>query len=512
MTMKRYYLLTPFLFTLAYFLNTYYWIATITSPDQLFRPLLVLWMVLALLFYPAYRLTGDIKLASLALTIFVFSFYFSETFFKVMGLLVLSGVVIGILYSRLRRFKLGIDQLFILLNTVATAIIIFSLSLNIQAFARVPWSTYWDSVSRATEYAISGVEDAAVKPDIYYVVLDGYPHSDILKKLYKYDNSQFTTYLKDKGFIVPDNIHSNYGMTAVSVSSTLNMDYLDSYAPGLENSHFWWLMAPLIDQSRTRTFLESQGYQYISTSTWTMLDKPAAAYDSRPFPLMLNDMERFLLGATPLGYLSPMLRNVASVPTYETHRKEINHFFTSMDEISRIAGPKFIFAHVTAPHPPFVFDGKGNPIDPPGNFNMNDAADFYGSDQDYQQGYIGQVEYINSHMEVVLDEILKRSKTPPIIIIQADHGSAMLADFESAANTCIQERFSPFAAYYLPGVSADTIPAELSNVNLFRIVLNQYFYAELPLLENRQYYYNGRLTIFQTVDVTSRLHDECTIP
>jgi hypothetical protein len=510
--MKRHYLLTPFLLTLAYLLNTYYWIARIASPDQLFRPLLLLWMVLGLLLFPAYWLTRNLQLASLGLGIFVFGFYFSESFFKVVGSIVLATLVVWILYSRIRGFKVLLDHLFILLNGVAASIIIFSLYLNIQSFAHVPWLTYWASVEQARQFSIDGVPSySATRPDIYYIILDGYPRSDILKTLYRYDNSQFTAYLKNKGFIIPKGIHSNYGMTAVSVSSTLNMDYLDSYSPGLKESHFWWLMVPFIDQSRTRTFLESQGYKYISMSTWSMLDKPNATYTSRPFLLMLTDMERYLLGATPLGYLDPVLRNFASIPTYDTHRKQITHFFTSLTEIPRIAGPKFVFAHVTVPHPPFVFDGNGNPLDPPVNFNMNDAADFYGSDREYREGYVGQVEYTNTQMQTVVDEILKQSPTPPIIIIQADHGSAMLTDFESANNTCVQERFSPFAAYYLPGVRSEVIPSDLTNVNLFRIILNQYFDTDLPLLKNRQYYYQGRLYIFRTVDVTSRVDEECTV-
>jgi hypothetical protein len=403
------------------------------------------------------------------------------------------------------------DHFFILLNGIAATIIVFSLYLNIQSFAQVPWLTYWDSIDQAREYSIDDVPHSATKPDIYYIILDGYPRSDILKKLYRYENSQFTTYLENKGFIVPDENHSNYGMTAVSLSSTLNMDYLDSYAPGLENSHFWWLMVPLIDQSRTRTFLESQGYKYVSMSTWSMFDKPNTIYNSRPFPLMLSEMERYILGATPLGYLSPLVHNFASVPSYDTHRKQITQFYASLEDISSIPGPKFVFAHVTAPHPPFVFDSHGNPLNPPGNFSMNDASDFYGSDREYQTGYVGQVGYTNAHMQVVVDEILKESTTPPIIIIQSDHGSAMLSDFESADNTCIQERFSPFAAYYLPGVRPEVIPSDLTSVNLFRIILNQYFDTDLPLLENRQYYYQGRIYIFRTTDVTSRVNDECTI-
>ena len=509
--MKRHYLLTPFLLTLAYLLNTYYWIARIASPEQLFRPLLVLWVVLGLLFFPAYWLIRNLRLASLVLSIFVFGFYFSESFFKVIGSIVLATMVVWVLYSRIRGFTVLLDHLFILLNGVAASIILFSLYLNIQSFALVPWLTYWNSVEQVRQPSIHGGLYSATRPDIYYIVLDGYPRSDILKTLYQYDNSQFTAYLENKGFIVPAKIQSNYGMTAVSISSTLNMDYLDSYSPGLEDSHFWWLMVPFIDQSRARTFLESQGYRYISISTWSMLDRPNATYDSRSFPLMLSDMERFLLGATPLGYLDPVLQNFASIPTYDTHRKQITQFFTSLTELSRIAGPKFIFAHVTAPHPPFVFDEHGNPLDPPVNFNMNDAADFYGSDREYRDGYIGQVKYTNAQMQRVLDEILRQSQTPPIIIIQADHGSAMLTDFESAENTCIQERFSPFAAYYLPGVRPGVIPSDWTNVNLFRILFNQYFDTDLPLLENRQYYYQGRLHIFRTVDVTSRVDEKCTV-
>jgi hypothetical protein len=354
-----------------------------------------------------------------------------------------------------------------------------------QAFARVPWRSYQTSLDRIRESSIDGISLSTSKPDIYYIILDGYPRTDILKDLYRYDNSGFTSYLVNKGFIFPSNIHSNYGMTAVSLSSTLNMEYLDAFSPGLENSYFWWLMVPFIQESRTRMFLESQGYQYIPLSTWAMLDQPNSAYPSRPFPMMLTEMERYLLGATPLGFLNSVPRDTASVPTYETHRRVIGHFSAELEEIARLPGPKFVFAHVTAPHPPFVFDRDGNPLDPPGNFNMNDPADYYESDQEYQQGYIGQVEYINARMQEVVEEILKQSETQPIILIQADHGSAMFTDFESAENTCIQERFSPFAAYYLPSVDPQEIPSDLTNVNLFRIVLNQYFSTDLPLLENR---------------------------
>jgi hypothetical protein len=179
--------------------------------------------------------------------------------------------------------------------------------------------------------------------------------------------------------------------------------------------------------------------------------------------------------------------------------------------IPDLSGSKFVFAHISAPHPPFVFDKDGKALNPPGVFNLNDADDFAGSSSDYQKGYRGQVEYVNTQMEIVIDAILKRSKTPPIIILQADHGSGLLTDFSSAENTCIKERFSPFAAYYLPGIEQAAIPSDLSAVNIFRVLFNQYFQADLPLLKNEHYYFKDTAYIFRLVDVTGRINDECTL-
>jgi hypothetical protein len=227
---------------------------------------------------------------------------------------------------------------------------------------------------------------------------------------------------------------------------------------------------------------------------------------------MLSDYERYFLGDTALGMIQPLIKNVASTPTFDTHRKTLRFIFESLMEIPDIAGPKFVFAHVTAPHPPFVFDKNGNPINPPGKFNTNDADDFYGSSSVYQQGYVGQVEFVNAQVQLAVDAILKKSKTPPIILIQADHGSGLLTDFSSAENTCIKERFSPFAAYYLPGMSPEDLPRDLTNVNLFRIIFNQYFDTDLPLLKNEQYFYKDTVYLYRLVDVTSRVEEECTAP
>lgn len=68
---------------------------------------------------------------------------------------------------------------------------------------------------------------------------------------------------------------------------------------------------------------------------------------------------------------------------------------------------------------------------------------------------------------MIVDAILKSSKTPHIIILQADHGSGLYYSFTEPEKSCLKKRFSIFGAYYLPGKPNDIIPANITPVKLF---------------------------------------------
>ncbi|GEM_PF-5638360 len=78
----------------------------------------------------------------------------------------------------------------------------------------------------------------------------------------------------------------------------------------------------------------------------------------------------------------------------------------------------------------------------------------------------------------------------------------MWTDFRSSEATCLRERFSVFAAYSLPGMSPETVPEDITPVNLFRLAFNYAFGANLPYLENAYYYYGGG-AVFITTTRTS---------
>jgi hypothetical protein len=350
-------------------------------------------------------------------------------------------------------------------------------------------------------------------PDIYYIILDGYGREDILKEYYQYDNSAFIDNIRTQGFVVPDNAHSNYPKTVMSISSTLNMNYISELAPQMRNNktRFWWLLEPMIDESDVRMMLESAGYHsYSITTGWGPTDNSSTNTYYQPYPIIINDFETVVLTATPMRILYPYLSEVAYLPSFNAHRNLFLYNFSTLSNISKIEGPKFVVAHIVSPHPPFVFDENGNPLNPNYSYSFNDANDIAVTEEEYRLGYIQQLKFLNQKLEELIEEILSNSKTPPIIILQADHGPGMFTDFSSSANTCLQERFSIFAAYYLPGTDLSFVPQDITPVNVFRIVFNKYFGTEFSLLPNYHYYNKGAVQVFNTEDITS-IVDTCTI-
>jgi len=508
--MRRFAFLIPFLFILASLLQLLYISLIVVSPDQLFRPLLVLWLFFSLLLLPAYKFTHDWIRATFLVAIIVAGFCFSSSFFST---ILLSSIVVGVVWIavfRLRRLKANLVHFAVLLSGVSIFYIAFSIIMMGDAFSKVPWDKYQQAVQDARTYSLDNPSVPSVKRDIYFVVLDGYARADILRELYDFDNSKFINYLQEQGFVVPTSSVSNYPATHLSVASTLNMDYIQKFSPGLDASYYRWLMNPFIERSRVRSALEQQGYTTVSISTnWSITDNATTDVYFHPYPVMLNDFEGFILDSTPLKLFEPLLNKVASVASSESQRKIVLYNFDTLADLPELPGPKFVFTHIISPHPPFVFDRNGNPVDTSYSFSFKDASEYPETQTEYQQRYLDQLQFVNENLQRVIESILANSETPPIIILQADHGSGMLVDFGSSKNTCVRERFSPFAAYYLPNSSDELVPDNISSVNIFRMIFNEYFGTSLPTLESKQYYYSKPVSFYAFEDVTARVDDRC---
>jgi hypothetical protein len=105
-------------------------------------------------------------------------------------------------------------------------------------------------------------------PDIYYIILDAYGRADVLEEMFGYDNIPFLNDLEEMGFYVADCSQSNYGQTMLSLTSSLNMNYLDTLTDQLDpNGDNRAPLRALGKHNAVRAFLEAQGYKTVSFAT-----------------------------------------------------------------------------------------------------------------------------------------------------------------------------------------------------------------------------------------------------
>jgi hypothetical protein len=407
-----------------------------------------------------------------------------------------------------------------------------TLYLNLVAVLALAYPTY-----RIASILVEAADDASVSwteivrqktphqtltadapPDIYYIILDGYGRQDALLDVFGYDNSGFIQALRERGFYVADESRSNYIRTVVSLSSSLNMNYINFAEDEAGRRSLNYLpLYDLIQHGQVRALLEEADYTIVAVSAdYALSDWKDADTYLYPYSVDLTEFERVYLGTTAIGAFfdtefafTDELRSILPLPSYGTRRERINYTFTQLAEIPKIDGPKFVFAHIIAPHPPFVFDREGQPVITNRPYAPGDGEGFSGDKTEYRARYVEQIQYVNTQVLIAVDAILSTSATPPVIILQGDHGSGSLLDPTSLEKSCMFERTSILNAYYLPGGKTDLLYPSITPVNSFRVVFNGYFQTNYPLLSDRTYY-SPPVNPYGFVDISDTIETTCS--
>jgi len=328
----------------------------------------------------------------------------------------------------------------------------------------------------------------AARPDIYYIILDAYVRADALGD---FDNSMFIDQLAQRGFYVASNATSNYASSDQSISSSLNMSYLDSLDQrsqatsddriAIAQSHA--LGAVLKSLDYTYVHLDSG---FIFTNESPIADMivrftPAgtlvvgsrdgrASHVSSARPIISSVFLRALVQTTALQSIIGHRFLLSTTEPYDFHSPhraiQMFDFLTNPIEVS---SPKFVFAHFGTPHPPSVFDRYGN-------YLVGDASvGFLNShDPTVPNAYSGEIIYINSLVIKMIDGILSSHNEAPVIVIASDHG-------RSEECECPH---SILAAFHLPHGGNDGLYDSISSVNHFRYILDYYFGFNLGLLDD----------------------------
>jgi hypothetical protein len=365
---------------------------------------------------------------------------------------------------------------------------IFS-TLNVFGIALVAQSVYGYiaypiSLRNATPVsALDFAPTAQTQPDVYYIIVDSYTRADSLAAL-GYDNTAFVEALEQRGFYVGECSVSNYGFTTLSLASTLNMDYLWDVFPQKDNNDPDSLpIYRTLKENRVRSLFEGMGYQVAAFETgyaWTewhdadLYLRPE--YNRFTFP-HLQPFEQILLANSALRpFMGADIEEFGAVAFYP-HYQRVLFTLDALTRLPREESPKFVFAHLLLPHPPYIFN-------PDGSLRA-------GGRGTGQQAYLDNVQATNVLLLGVLDEILQNSAAPPVILLQGDHGSW---------NSKKPDRFTILNAYYLPGNGGQALYPRVSPVNSFRVVFNAYFGGKFPILEDLSIHtdigrpYRNRLT------------------
>ena len=308
-------------------------------------------------------------------------------------------------------------------------------------------------------------------PDIYYIILDGYGRGDVLRNEYGFDNAEFLSTLKDLGFYIAGCSQSNYAQTQISLASALNFNYLDGlsdqFVPGSDDRTG---LDSLIRHSAVRMSLEQAGYKTVAFATGFLATEwTDATYFLGPGYSwgQLNEFEALLMETTMARLIQDGNRFGMQTSGSERFRERTLFALDQMDELSHIEGPKFVFVHIIAPHPPYVFGPTGGPVE---------ASDVGTTRTEEGAGhYRDQAIYISRRMQEIVPRIIAGSPTPPVIVIQGDHGPTVASNARS--------RMSILNAYFFPGVNASLYPT-ISPVNTFRVIFNTYFGQDLALLKD----------------------------
>lgn len=346
------------------------------------------------------------------------------------------------------------------------------------------------------------LQESVTLPNIYYIILDEYAGADTLKEIYQYDNSELLSYLTRKGFYVTDKSSSNYCQTVLSLASSLNLTHLDALVSqvGVDYQGFQPATAMIRDNCAF-SHLRQYGYQVVSFSSGY---DPTQIRDADVFiaprrDMLLNEFESKLLDMTPLPFL---LKVVGFESPLDSRRERILYTFDHIGDLSELDSPFFVFAHVMAPHSPFVFGPNGEDIDLGYDFSRWDNGAVL--KQQYLDHYTGQLTFINSRVRATVDDILSSSATPPVIVLQADTGPASGLDRENPDSTNLEERFSILNAYYLPNGGDVHLYEGISPVNTFRVIFNHYLDTDYELLEDRSYFSTASHP-YALIDVTDKV-------
>ncbi|MGH3650389.1 MAG: sulfatase-like hydrolase/transferase [Acidimicrobiia bacterium] len=330
--------------------------------------------------------------------------------------------------------------------------------------------------------------DMIERPDIFLIVLDGYPGLITMARDFGEDKSGLIQSLGNRGFEVIVSMWSSYPTTSHSVPSLLEMNYpieTNTSDKATEQS----LYDLVSGDNQLVSLLKDSGYQtYMVESGWSGAACGPSFDHCVGSPI--NDEMMFITLQNTLVASMVTLSHPFTIGSIST-MKWLTENIQDLDDDGE---PSFVFAHLLAPHPPFSLDDRCNRV-----VQANRATPFVTPQT--KGFFLGQVACVDSFM-VQLSEVLGPDT---VVVFVSDHGTASRHQLNTPGDLWSRdeliERMNVLTAVRTR--KDCTIGGGLVTPNLMRRVLSCYTASPIPELGSRMF--KGDLVEVPTAEVEELL-------
>jgi hypothetical protein len=398
------------------------------------------------------------------------------------------------------KTKRKLDNATKITNAVGIILIVIS-GMNIVS-DNIAGNTSIDFINTSSSINSSQIDD---KPNVYYIILDAYAGQDVLNNYFEYDNNEFISFLEDNNFHVVSHALTNYPTTALSLSSSLNMQYLDCVESSKiireefresESCFSASTAYDMIQNNEVMKKLNQEGYTIINSYSGI---EPTRNFDIA-FSNLCGRYSGIMNSELTITLIGKSILNPIYVKLFEdVKRDQILCVLSELEEVHKKYDKSiFVFAHLMLPHHPYIFGPNGESISP-----EKMEAKWEGLEND-KEGYLNQVKFANQKLKQIITTIIDESSNPPIIIIQGDHGlKSEIKNWNNPTNEELHNRLSIFNAYHIP--TTNELPYKnITPVNSFRIIFNELFDEQLEILPNINYWLYDEAPIFREVNLIFR--------
>jgi len=343
-------------------------------------------------------------------------------------------------------------------------------------------------LAKSSHFNLDSLKIPQQKPDVYFLVFDSYPSTTFLKNYMQFDNSPFNDTLRNKGFRVLTDPRSNYYWSALSMSSNFNFEYLESIKNFQRVSAKDYADATLtVQYSLAPKIFKHCNYKLYNLSVFdidstpplheedflSLSEREVLLYNTLSERVRRDLLWNLMVGKHALPFIQKMeRRRQDNFAKGQVEKRDFNN--AVIDSLMRIpwqqtASPKFVYAHVYLPHPPFFYDENGS---------ENDLTTILDEkSQESKSLFVSYLKYTNKVAIRIIDQVMQASGGNALIILQSDHG---FRDFEERR---LNPRlfFKNYAAFYFPDKNYSSLYDTMSNINTFPIIFNKYFGTNIPL-------------------------------